>query len=102
MYKLRISELAHSDLDGIVSYIAIVLSNPVAASNFMKELEKHYGHLKNNPYMYEMCNNLRLQRENYRRVPINNYVLIYKVNEEDKIINIYRIFYGRQDYLKLI
>ena len=102
MYKLIISELAHNDLEGIVSYIAVELANPVAASNFVKEIGKHYEYLKNNPYMFEQCHDLRLKSENYRRVPINNYVLLYKVMEEDKVVNIYRIFYGGQDYINLI
>jgi plasmid stabilization system protein ParE len=102
MYKLILSELAHSDLEGIVSYIALELASPVAATNFLKELEKRYEHLKSNPYMYEMCNNLRLQRENFRRIPVNNYVLLYKINEEDTTINIYRILYGGRDYINIL
>lgn len=31
MYKLVVSELAHMDLDNIISYIAKELSSPVAA-----------------------------------------------------------------------
>lgn len=40
MYRLIISELAHKDLDNIVSYIAVQLANPNAAANFLYELEK--------------------------------------------------------------
>jgi plasmid stabilization system protein ParE len=49
MYRLVVSELAHEDLDNIVSYIAIHLANPVAALNFLNEVEKCYGFLKSNP-----------------------------------------------------
>jgi len=35
MYKLIVTELAHQDLDNIVSYIAVQLANPAAASNFL-------------------------------------------------------------------
>ena len=102
MYKLIISEFAHDDLDGIISYISMELANPIAASNFVKEVEKCYGHLKNTPYMYEHCRDPRLKKEDYRRAPINNYVLLYKVKEDDKVVHIYRIFYGGQDYINLI
>jgi len=43
MYRLVVSELAHRDLDNIVSYIAIQLANPIAAANFLDEVEKCYG-----------------------------------------------------------
>ena len=35
MYRLVISEFAHRDLDNIVSYIAVQLANPIAATNFL-------------------------------------------------------------------
>lgn len=47
-----ITELAQSDLEEIVSYIAISLSNPAAASRFLDEVAKCYGNLKDNPLIY--------------------------------------------------
>jgi hypothetical protein len=40
MYKLVVTELAHQDLDNIVSYIAIQLANPAAASDFLDKVDK--------------------------------------------------------------
>ena len=34
-YQYRLSQKAEADLDGIVSYIAVELSNPQAASDFV-------------------------------------------------------------------
>lgn len=36
------------------------------------------------------------------KIPIKNYLLVYKIVEEDKTVNILRLFYGAQDYLELI
>ncbi|MCG8485261.1 MAG: type II toxin-antitoxin system RelE/ParE family toxin [Clostridia bacterium] len=102
MYKLVVSELAHEDLDNIVAYIAIELANPIAATNFLDEVGKCYGSLKNNPFMYERCYDAHLERESYRKANIKNYVLVYKVNEPNRVVIIYRFFYGAQDYVKLI
>lgn len=102
MYKLEVSELAHMDLDNIISYIAKELSNPVAASKFLDEVEKCYDYLKNNPYMYERCQDACLEKETYRKATIKNYVIVYKVDELNKAVIIYRFFYGAQDYVNLI
>ncbi|MFZ5986616.1 MAG: type II toxin-antitoxin system RelE/ParE family toxin [Bacillota bacterium] len=102
MYKLVITELAHQDLDKIVSYIAVELVNPIAAGNFLDEVDKCYGHLKSNPWMYGKCQNKRLEKEGYRKAPIKNYLLVYKIDEVSKTVNIMRFFYGAQDYIKLI
>jgi plasmid stabilization system protein ParE len=102
MYKLNITELAHQDLDKIVSYIAVELVNPIAAGNFLDEIDQCYGFLKSNPWMYGKCQNKRLDKEGYRRAPIKNYLLIYKIDEESKMVIVFRFFYGAQDYVKLI
>ncbi len=102
MYKLIVTELAHHDLDKIVSYITVELVNPMAATDFLDEVDKCYGFLKSNPWMYEKCQNKRLEKEGYRRAPIKNYLLVYKIDEESKKVNILRFFYGAQDYINLI
>jgi len=102
MYRLVVSELAHKDLDNIVLYIAVQLANPIAAANFLNEVEKCYGYLKCNPLMYERCHDIRLEKEAYHKATIKNYVLVYKVDESSEVVIIYRFFYGAQDYVKLI
>lgn len=102
MYKLVITELAHQDLDRIVSYIVVQLSNSKAAADFLDEVTACYGFLKSTPMMYERCQDRRLGEEGYRKAVIKNYVLVYKISEESKTVSIMRFFYGAQDYTKLI
>ncbi|MDD4494735.1 MAG: type II toxin-antitoxin system RelE/ParE family toxin [Eubacteriales bacterium] len=102
MYRLIVTEYADNDLDSIISYIAIQLANPVAATNLLDQVEKCYEYLKSNPYMYERSHDVRLEKEGYRKATINNYVLVYKIDEIAKAVIIYRVFYGAQNYMKLI
>lgn len=102
MYRLVVTELAHGDLDNIVSYIAVQLDNPMSAANFLDEVERCFGFLKSNPLMYERGHDVRLETEGYRKATINNYVLVYKLDETAKTVIIYRFFYGAQNYVLLI
>ena len=102
MYKVVITELANNDLEGIVSYILEELISPVAATNLLKEIEKAYEHLSTNPLIYEVCRDARLAKDGYHRVVIKNYVLIFKIDEKSKAVNILRFFYGAMDYINLI
>lgn len=102
MYKLVITELAQSDLDSIVNYIAVHLANPVAAGHFLDRVEECYRSLKTNPFIYSKSNDIRLEKEGFRKAVIKNYVLMFKVNEKSKTVIIYRLFYGARDYLKLL
>lgn len=102
MYRVIITELANNDLEGIVSYLLEELLSPVAAANLLNEIEKAYEHLSTNPLMYEVCHDVRLAKDGYHRVVIKNYVLIYKIDEKLKTVNILRFFYGAMDYINLI
>ena len=102
MYKLDVSDPAEQDLSRIISYIAEKLAAPQAAADFADAVFDCYDRLENNPYLYEQCRNAKLQKEGYRRAVIKNYILLYKVNEETKMVVVHRFFYGRQDYVSLV
>ncbi|MBE5040771.1 type II toxin-antitoxin system RelE/ParE family toxin [Ructibacterium gallinarum] len=101
-YDIILSEEAHSDVDSVLHYIVNVLKNPTAAKNLLDKIEKVYTDIANNPFMYAYCNNSRLQNDEYRKVVINHYVLIYRVDEAKNTVFVVRLFYGRQNYIALI
>jgi len=102
MYRVQVSDHAERDLDKIISYIADNLAAPMSATVFANAVYDCYDNLENNPYMYEECRDAKLKSEGYRRAVIKNYVLLYKVNDDAKIVIAHRFFYGRQDYVNLI
>jgi len=102
MYELIITELAYKDLDDIISYISIDLVNPDAASDFLDEVEHCFSILKSTPKIYEYCHDSRLEKLKYRRVPIKNYLLIYKIDVKTHTVIILRVFYGAMNYMSLI
>lgn len=102
MYKLTVTELADTDLDDIIAYIIVTLSNRTAAGSFLDSVEECYSALKHSPYMYEECRDERLRELGYRRAVIKNYIMVYKVDEAQKTIYILRFFYGAREYEKLL
>ena len=101
-YKLIVSKEAHRDVDQIVSYIAHELKNTKAAINFFNDVENSYRHVEENPFMYSLCGDVRLEKEGYRKIPIKNYLIIYRVDEAQKDVFVVRIIYGPRDYVKLL
>ena len=102
MYKVTISNAADADLDEIFQYIASVLANPQAAAALADKIAACYDDLSCTPYMYGQCQNLRLQALGYRRVSIQNYILVYRVDEDSKTVYVLRVFYGPSDYEHLL
>jgi len=102
MYNVDVSDHAEQDLIRIITYIVEKLGAPVAATDFADAVHDCYDKLESNPYIYEKCRDEKLKREGYRRAVINNYILVYKIIEEDKTVMVHRFFYGRQDYVNVI
>jgi len=98
MYKLVVSELAHEDLCNTIAYIKDTLHAPEAATRFADQVQQCYERLKGNPMIYALCTDERLEKEGYRKVLIKNYVLVFKVDNENKIVYIYRLFIGQKTF----
>ena len=101
-YNVIISGEAHNDIDSVLDYIVNALKNPIAAKNLLGKIEEAYIDLADNPFMYAYCIDSRLQKDGYRKVVINNYVLVYRIDEADNKVYVVRFFYGRQNYIELI
>mgnify|MGYP003400320478 FL=1 len=52
--------------------------------------------------MCPVCSDEVLKEMNYRRLIVQNYIIIYSVNEKSQAVNILRLFYGKSDYLKYL
>jgi plasmid stabilization system protein ParE len=88
-HRLVVAELAHSDLDNIVSYIAIQLANPLAAATFLDEVAKCYGYLKSNPFMPTKV---------IASFSSKNSTLIYRVDEFNKQVVIVTVRYSKSQF----
>ena len=101
-YKLQVTKRARQDLDAILTYIMVDLSNIEAALHLTDEIEARYDRLLENPYLYEECSQPLLKQRRYRKVVIGSYLLIYRIDKDRNIVYIERFLSEMQDYaLKL-
>jgi toxin ParE1/3/4 len=102
IYKLVVSKEADEDIEDIVLYIVSELNNPSAASAFLDDVEKSYNNIVEKPAMYSLCNDYRLRNGGYRKIVIKNYLILYRINEDDKMVIVVRVVYGGRNYSELI
>ncbi len=98
--KIRITPAALEDLKEIKAYIEKDLSSPVAANNIVKRIIDDYSRLKNSPHMGMLLSSKVPFDTDYRFIVSGNYLVFYKADNE--YVSIYRILYGRRDYMKII
>lgn len=100
-FGYRLTKRAESDLDGIVSYIAVELSTPQAASDFVDKLKDNIDETRAFPESGSPVDNEFLQVENLRKKLIGNYIMYYLPDIREKIIYILRIVYGKQNITEI-
>lgn len=101
-FGYRLTKRAESDLDGIVSYIAVELANPQAASDFVDKLQDNIEEIRVFPESGSRVDNEFLQVENIRKKLIGNYIMYYLLDTGEKIIHILRITYSKQNISEIL
>ena len=100
MMKIRLTHTALNDLKEIKAYIENDLSNPIAANNVIRRIIEDYSRLEISPHIGPSLSTKVPFDTDYRFIVSGNYLVFYKVDNE--YVSIYRVLYGRRDYLKVI
>ena len=100
-FGYQLTKRAESVLDGIVSYMAVELANPQAASDFVDKLKDNIDEARAFPESGSLVDNEFLQVENLRKKLIGNYIMYCLPDMRVKIIYILRIVYGKQNITEI-
>lgn len=101
-YKIVETAEAARSLANIVEYLCIALENKPAAGALLDEIVRCCHALADYPELYERCQTPHLRALGYRKAVIRHYIMIYKVDETQKSVNIMGYFHGKQDYEKML
>lgn len=98
-YKIIITPIAYREINKIYEYITEELYAGKAAQKLMKRVEKQIQSLKYYPRMYPKIRKIDNLKRRYRRIVINNYVILYTIDEKKKIVFISNMYYGGKNYI---
>ena len=85
-YKAKFLITAKYDQGAIKAYLNQY--SLTAAKRLFNKIKGNLELVKENPYMYEAYE----RRPQFRRMVVEDYLVFYKVREEEKIIEIHHIF----------
>ena len=97
---LLYSPLARRDLDEIRDYISHDLRNPSAALETINAILDEADMLEEFPLVGHAVEGLPLMADEYRFLPVRNYLVFYRVTAEGVFVD--RILYKKRDYLPLL
>ena len=101
-FQYQLSLKAKADLEHIVSYIAINLSNPKAASKFIDKLNNTIDVIYSFPESEIAIDNTFITKENVRMKTIDHYNLYYLPYLEEKMIYVLRILYNKRNISEIL
>ncbi len=98
IYEIILTDIAKEELEEIYSYIEKHLLEKNTAKRLMEKIEENMLILERNPYS---CSEVHIKPHNdiFRRLVIDNYIVLYEIEEETKQVVVYRVLYGKRDYL---
>ncbi len=101
-FELLISPRAAEDFESIFDYVSIELCNGTAANSLVDEFQKA---LERVCFMPESCprvNNEYVNDKNLRKLLVNNYIIFYKINEENQSVEVIRVLYGMMNFKDIL
>ena len=99
-YKIIFTQTAEAELDGIYDYISKTLLSENSAKKLMEKIEEKTLRLEVFPESCSIANGYIINDIQYRKLIVDNYILLYHIDENNKQVNIIHVFYGRRNYLK--
>lgn len=98
-YKVIITPTAYKEINEIYDYITEELYAENAAKDLMLKVEKEVQKLKYAPKIHTEIEELDELDRTYRRMIINNYIILYTIDEGKRVIFISHMYYSGRNYI---
>jgi len=102
MFDHIFTKIAELDIDQSYTYIKDSLEAPMAAENLFSELYEKINEVLENPYKKALVQDQYLASLGIRSINVKNYVLYYKIDEEQNLINFLRFLHQLRDRINIL
>lgn len=97
-YDVVASEYFKEEVETICKYFASNFKSTHILHKFNRKIQNSINTLKYFPKMYTKVDKKDKSGRYFRRIILNNFIILYTIINENSIIFISRIFYGKMDY----
>lgn len=99
IYEIEFTEDCREEINEIYEYISEKLVAENSAKKLMRKMRDAVMDLSESPNLYMKIEKKDKLKREYRRIVIDNFVVLYTVDESSKKVYIAHMYYGRRDYL---
>ena len=101
-YKVKISDLAQRDIKGIATYIRDELLEPGFAESTTETILNGIFTLESMPARVPLVRDERLAAMQIRGLPIKNHIVFFRINENQKIVEVVRVLHSQQNWQAIL
>lgn len=101
-YNIVRTDKADEQLRDIIFYIADDSGSIDIALNYLDKIEKAIKRLEDFPLSGSIPRYSILRKQGYRVLVVERHLVFYKVNSSERIVTIYAVVDGRQEYKNLL
>ena len=101
-YNIEFTDECKNEMRKIYEYIKNELYSETSAKKLINKVEEFISNLEYAPRIYAELEKFKGTNNIYRRIVINNYIILYTIDEENKIIYIAHMYYSGNDYTNKI
>ena len=98
-YRIKLADQFLEEFEEICDYISNKLKNTNASNRLREKVIYNVLLLENSPKMCTEIEKTDKTERQYRRMVVNNYVILYTIDEQEKIVYVAHIYYGGRNYL---
>lgn len=97
IYSLNYTQLARDDMLEILVYISEELNAPRSAESILGKIESDLNRLRGNPCSAPIARDKYLSSQGFRVLVSGKYLALYKVNDSEQEVLVYRVVYGKRN-----
>ena len=101
-YRITVTPDAEADLSELRDYIANVLRSPETARSYLHHLRKEIGSLSEMPARIKAIDEEPWHSRGIRKLIVKNFLVYFRIVEEEKMIYILNVIYARRDQLRVL
>lgn len=99
-YDVEISDTCLEEIEDICEYIEKKLKEKNVANRLRAKMRNAIKDLKYSPKVYATIGKRDRTNREYRRITVDNYIILYTIIEEDKVVLVSHAYYGAKNYLE--
>lgn len=98
-YSVKLADEFLDEFEEICDYISNKLKNIDASNRLREKVIYNVLLLENSPRMCTEIEKTDRTERQYKRMVVNNYVILYTIDESEQIVYVAHIYYGGRNYL---